>query len=173
MVMYAQGQPDDVLKAFPVLDKPATRVFAERLFPGAEIEEIGDVLLSDAEDPPEGVAYIGCFPGLDIVCNWSLIPDRPSQLDPDVLKASEYPHVYLLAFHAEADWCAYGVWDEGELTKGASERGPEALELGRAMRQEFFGIVTEGEAGIDDADPEMIPVVGYRITRTVPATASA
>jgi hypothetical protein len=204
MVMYADGNPVDVLRAFPVLDKPATRVLVERLFPDAVIEEVGDMLLADAFDPPEDVAYVGCFPGLDVVCGWTLMPDRPSQLDGAVAAASEKRNLFLHAVHADADWCSYGRWHDGELVRAVSvcpdpgvieELGERLdfeepywkgehpadgldlpfhpLELGAAALRDFFGIVPVAEIGNDDVDPEIIPVVGYRITRTVSADAAA
>ena len=88
LIVYSDSSPKDVLRAYPVLDKAATRSLAEKLFPGAQIDEIGDELLADALDPPEHVAYLGCFPGLDLVCAWKIMPDRPSQLDETVLTPS-------------------------------------------------------------------------------------
>jgi hypothetical protein len=197
MVMYAENNPADVLRAFPVLDKPATRAFAERLFPGATVEEIGDLLLADAVDPPDDIAYLGCFPGLDVVCSWRVMPDRPSQVDQAVLDASDKRNVFLHAAHADADWCTSGLWRDGELVRAVSvcpdpgiiedlgeQLGFEQpywkgehptddfdlpfhpLELGAAALSDFFGIVPGQETDMDGVDPEMIPVVGYRITRT-------
>ena len=37
LIVYADSNPKDVLRAYPVLDKPATRDLAERLFPGARV----------------------------------------------------------------------------------------------------------------------------------------
>jgi hypothetical protein len=89
IVMYVDVNPADVLRAYPVLDKPATRGLAERLFPDQSIAEIGDVLLADALNPPEDVAYLGCFPGIDLVCSWRVMPDRPSQLAAELLAVTE------------------------------------------------------------------------------------
>jgi hypothetical protein len=172
-----------------VLDKPATRALAERLFPGADLAEIGDQLLADALNPPEQVAYVGCFPGLDLVCGWTIMPDRPSLLDPAVLAATERSNAYLHAVHADADWCSFGVWRDGVLVRACSA-GPDdglledlgdhlAFErdfwgdgrltaapfaLGQAALHALFGIALPADQHIDDVDPELIPVVGYRIT---------
>jgi hypothetical protein len=182
LIVYSDSSPKDVLRAYPVLDKSATRTFAERLFPGAQIEEIGDELLADALDPPEGVAYLGCFSGLDLVCSWKVMPDRPSLLDPDVRGATERRQTYLYALHADADWCSYGMWRDGELIRAFSA-GPaaDAIEdvgdrlgfegsydtndaLGEAACKAFFGIDTSDDPDLDDVDPGLIPVVGYRVT---------
>ena len=192
IVMYADGNPADVLRAYPVLDKPATRALAERLFPGAALTEIGDQLLLDALSPPEHVAYVGCFPGLDLVCSWSIMPDRPSLLDPAILAATERPNAYLHAVHADAGWCSFGQWRGGTLVRACSAGSADGLledlgdhlaferdfwgddglteapfALGQAALHGLFGIALPPDGHIDDVDPELIPVVGYRVT--VPA----
>jgi len=182
LIVYSDSDPKDVLRAYPVLDKAATKALAEKLFPGADIVEIGDELLADALDPPEQVAYLGCFSGLDLVCNWTIMPDRPSQLDPAVLHATERRQTYLYALHADADWCSYGVWQDGELRRaysacpdpGVIEDVGERLgfeesfetndELGEAACKAFFGIDMSDDPDLDDVDPGLIPVVGYRVT---------
>jgi hypothetical protein len=188
LVIFADGNPIDVLRSYPVLDKPATRTLAERLFPGAKLAEIGDELLVDALDPPADVVYVGCFIGLDLICSWGLTPQRPSELDPVVLGATERRHVYLHAAHSDAGWCSYGVWrdgtrvralsvcadpgileDEGERMSfedtrtDAQQDAQETEELGRRSMQALFGFACE-EDRLDDVDPELIPVVAYRVS---------
>jgi hypothetical protein len=197
LLVFADASPIDVLRSYPVLDKAATRVLVERLFPGAVVEEAGDVLLADALDPPEDVAYVGCFNNLDVVCGWSVVADRPSQLSEDVRNASQRRAVRLVAMHGDADWCMYGVWEHDELTRafsacpdpgvmedvgerlpfeepflstGAAGAGPAGLpfdpdELGKAALRHFFGFSVDGNGGIDDVDPEVIPMVGYHIVK--------
>jgi hypothetical protein len=193
MVVFADASPLDALRAYPVLDKPATRALAERLFPGAVIEEAGDQLLVDALDPPENVAYVGCYPGVDLVCCWGFMPDRPSQLGEAVLNArGERRNVFLYGLHGDADWCTFGIWEGGELKRSLSacpdpgiiedvgehlgfeqqywDHEPfRPLDLGEAALHALLGIVVDGQEKHDDVDPELIPVVGYRITMPVAA----
>lgn len=184
LVVFADGNPIDVLRACPVLDKPATRQLAERLFPGAAIEEIGDQLLVDALNPPEDIAYVGCFGGLDLVCSWRLTPRRPSELDPVVLAATERRHVFLHAAHSDAQWCAYGLWRDGARIRALSVcADPGVLEdegdpldfedgchrerpvaLGDLAMRFMFGFSRTEDDRIDDVDPELIPVVAYRVS---------
>ncbi|WP_433609455.1 DUF6928 family protein [Dactylosporangium sp. CA-139114] len=182
LVAFADGNPIDVLRSCPVLDKPATRALVERLFPGATIEEIGDELLVDALNPPADVVCVGCFSGLDLVCSWGLTPRRPSELDPVVLAASERRNVYLHAAHSDAGWCSYGVWrdgsrvralsvcadpavaeDEGERL-GFEQPGTDPCELSCASMQGLFGFACDDHERMDDVDPELIPVVAYRVS---------
>lgn len=188
LVAFADGNPIDVLRAYPVLDKPATRTLVERLFPGATLEEIGDELLVDALNPPADVVYVGCFTGLDLVCSWRLTPQRPSELDPVVLAATERPNVYLHAAHSDAAWCSYGVWRDGTRLRAMSvcahpgvledegerlpfEAADEPDDLSCRSMQALFGFSCDDGDRIHDVDPELIPVVAYRVGPAV-STAS-
>ncbi|WP_426506655.1 DUF6928 family protein [Dactylosporangium sp. McL0621] len=180
LVAFSDGNPIDVLRSYPVLDKPATRALAERLFPDAHVEEIGDELLVDALNPPADVVFVGCFSGLDLVCSWGLTPRRPSELDPVVLAATERRHVYLHAAHSDAGWCSYGVWRDGSRVRavsvgadpGSSEDEGEPLgfepadpdEISCSSMQGLFGFACDDHDRMDDVDPELIPVVAYRIS---------
>jgi hypothetical protein len=181
LVVFSDGNPIDVLRSYPVLDKPATRLLAERLFPGAELEEIGDELLVDALDPPDGVLTVGSFPGLDIVCSWRLTPRRPSELDPAVLAATERRNVYLHAAHGDAEWCSYGVWRDGARVRALSvcvdpavtedegdplpfEARERPADLTWASMQALFGFACDDHERLDEVDPELIPVVVYRVS---------
>jgi hypothetical protein len=185
LVAFADGNPIDVLRSYPILDKPATRALVERLFPGATIEEIGDRLLIDALDPPEDVAFVGCYPGLDLVSSWRLTPRRPSELPPAVLEASERPHVFLHAANMDSGWCSYAVWRDGARVRARSVGG-DAEDEGEplpfearidddvtcASMQALFGFACDDHERLDDVDPELIPVVGYRISTASFSTAS-
>ncbi|WP_432829653.1 DUF6928 family protein [Dactylosporangium sp. CA-092794] len=181
LVVFADGNPIDVLRSYPVLDKPATRGLVERLFPGARAEEIGDELLVDALNPPADVVCVGCFAGLDLVCGWGLTPRRPSELDPIVLKASSRRNVYLHAAHGDAGWCCYGVWRDGTRLRARCvcadpgiaedegeplgfEAGGDPDDLPCAAMQGLFGFACDDHDRLDDVDPELIPVVVYRIS---------
>ncbi|MGI5237046.1 DUF6928 family protein [Dactylosporangium sp. CA-139066] len=184
IMIFSDGNPVDVLRSYPILDKPATRTLVERLFPGATVEEIGDELLVDALNPPADVAVVGCFAGLDLVCSWGLTPRRPSELDPAVLAATERRNVYLHAAHSDAAWCSYGVWRDGDRVRALSvsadpgvledEGDPlgfepadvDPVELGCVSMQALFGFACDDQDRLDDVDPELIPVVAYRVLST-------
>ena len=207
VVMYADTNPIDVLRAAPVLDRSATLVLVSQLFPGDEVAEIGDALLADAINPAEGVVYIGCFPGLDIVCGWQLVTERPSEATERIVTGPDRRTAYLHAMHTVVDWCTFAIWTEGALVRGLSvsagsgivedvgdrlafeepywagerEECPDdegahplafhPVALGRAALHALFGFRIEGHEEIDDVDPEIVPLVGYRVTPAVAAAA--
>jgi hypothetical protein len=104
----------------------------------AEIEEVGAALPADGLNPPEGMAYVGCFPDLDPVRSLSISPGKVYEDIGDPLSF------------------------EPPLRTGG--RRPDPLALGRTALHAFFGFRLEGTDSVDDVDPEVIPLVGYRIS---------
>jgi hypothetical protein len=204
VVMYADTNPIDVLRAAPVLDRSATVALVERLFPGEAVTEVGDALLADAINPAEGVVYVGCFPGLDIVCGWQLVRERPSESTERIVAGPTRRMAYLHAMHTGVDWCTFAIWTDGALVRGLSvsagsgivedlgdrltfeepywageredcpdDEGAHPLAyhpvaLGREALHALFGFRIEGHEEIDDVDPEIVPLVGYRMAQ-IPA----
>jgi uncharacterized protein DUF6928 len=120
MVLYADGEIRPVLQAPPPLDREATRVLVERLYPAARLTQTEDGCLGVA-NPPEGQIYAGCFPGLTIVCSSDVALDHPSQLDARFLAEGGGRTTYLHATHSVVDWFAYGIWAaDGSLQRSLS-----------------------------------------------------
>jgi hypothetical protein len=190
IVAYTDSIATDVLRAAPVLDRDATRALVDRLFPDLEIEPIGDELLCHALNPAEDVAYAGSFPGLDLVCSWQLVADRPSRAAGRVLAGPARRSVVLHAMHGSVDWCSFGVWLDGRLVRSlsasprsgivedAGDRLPFEAEywrpegaplpvrpmaLGERALYELLGLRCDCEADLDDVDPEIVPMLAYRV----------
>jgi hypothetical protein len=187
IVAYGEDDVQHVLRAAPVLDRPATAKLVRKVFPDNRIDDAGDALLIDALNPPKDIAYIGCFPDLDLVCSWLLVGDRPSELAKRCLWAASGPNVYLHNLDG-VDWLAFAHWSDGELVRSlclapkdgitenvgdplpfeapfwASDHRVTPLELGEEALHAFFGFRLDGMRSVDDVDPEVIPLVGYRIS---------
>jgi hypothetical protein len=120
MVLYADGDIRPILQAAPPLDRVATRGLVERLYPAARLTQIEDGCL-DVANPPDGVIYAGCLPGLTIVCTSDVALDHPSRLDQRFLAEGRDRTIYLHAMHSVVDWFAYGIWaPDGLLTRSLS-----------------------------------------------------
>ena len=57
LIVYADGDPRQVLRSSPAMDRPAARDLVRRLFPEHAIEETGDADLIDVLSPDLGRAY--------------------------------------------------------------------------------------------------------------------
>jgi hypothetical protein len=188
-VIVAHGDADiqHVLRAAPVLDRPGTLELVGTVFPEMQLDEVGDALLLDSLDPPDGAVYAGCFPDLDLLCTRLLVGERPSETVKRYPRPHHRPNTYLLVLDSDTSWCAFGMLREGELVRSLSvtpervyenigdplpfelpfcegEREPDPLALGEEALHAFFGFRLQGMDSVDDVDPEVIPLVGYRIS---------
>ncbi len=175
-----------VLRAAPVLDRTGTMELVRKTFPEAQIDGAGDALLADSLDPADGMAYVGCFPDLDLVCSWLLMGERPSEAV-NGRRSPQRPHTYLHSLDLATKWCAFAVWCDGNLVRSLSvsprrvyedlgdplpfeapfrsgKREPDPVALGEEALYAFFGFRLEPADTVDDVDPEVIPLVGYRIS---------
>ncbi len=120
IVMFAEGQVRPVLAAVPALDREATVDLVRRLYPGRELTPLDDRTLEDG-NPPHGLVYAGCFPGLTVVCTADVALERPSELNERFRAEGRGRTTYLHAMHSVVDWCAFAVWSsEGNLERSLS-----------------------------------------------------
>lgn len=188
IVAYGESDVVHVLRAAPVLDRRATAELVRKAFPDNQIGEVGGALLFDCLDPPADIAYVGCFRGLDLICSWQLVGQRPSEAARRCLAPARLPNVYLHAMDSSTDWCAFAQWTDGGLVRSlslapddgvaenlgdllpfeapfwAGDIDLDAMALGEEALHAFFGFRLAGMATVDDVDPEVIPLVGYRIS---------
>jgi hypothetical protein len=67
MLVYADDNARDALRARPALDREATTKLVGELFPEEKLEPLehdGDLSYTS---PPDGEVHIGCFPGVAVV----------------------------------------------------------------------------------------------------------
>lgn len=119
ILAYADKDAREVLRGGPTLDRAAARDLVGRLFPGWRVDQVFDGSLDDGY-PPEGVTYVGCFPGLEVICDQRLAVERPSELDRRLVEASVDRRMYLHAMHSVVDWLAFAVWEDTRLVRSLS-----------------------------------------------------
>lgn len=152
MVIYADGDVGAVLRSRPKLDRDATRALVGRLYsaPAYQVTEVEDGSLDQA-NPPDGLVYAGCFPGLAIVCTGDVALDHPSQLDDGFREVAAGRTVYLHAMHSVVDWFAYAIWGTDGTLRRALSLSPDSgiLEnIGEPLA--FEASYWAGEQALDD-----------------------
>ncbi|WBQ06543.1 DUF6928 family protein [Kribbella sp. CA-293567] len=160
MLLYADGNVAEVLRAHPEPDRVATRALVERLHPGAQLTELADGDLSQNANPPDGLVYAAVFPGLTIVCTGEVALDRPSTLPAKYLAEAGGRTVYLHAMHSVVDWFAYAVWTpDGKLRRSLSlaPDGGVFENLGDPLPFEQTYWAGEHALEADDDDPYPLP----------------
>lgn len=119
MVITCDGDPRDLLKAKPVLDRDASEALARRLFPKSKLKAIEDTDLHST-CPRGSRLVIGVFPGMTIVAAEELTVDHPSRLPEHLRTHSGHEWAYLHLVHSVVNWFAYGIWRRGELVRSLS-----------------------------------------------------
>ena len=136
MLVYAQGNVPQLLRASPRLDPAATEAFTKVLFPHATIERFpSDVDLSNT-CPRGSDIHCGCFEGVAVVAAEEFGGDYPSKLSQHFLDVAKGRDVYLHAMHSVVDWFAYAVWRNGVLQRSLSV-SPEGILEDVGNRFEF------------------------------------
>lgn len=119
MIAFCDGDAGAALRLRPGLDREASRLLVQSLFPSDKFSPAQDSTLAEAY-PRGREVFAGVFPSLSIVSAAEFAPDRPSKLDGRYLKPGAGRFVYLHAMHSVVDWFAYAVWKDGVLIRSLS-----------------------------------------------------
>ncbi len=119
MLVYSDGRARELLSAKPVLDRPATAAFAQRLFPTEKLTPLEDGSLAWT-NPDDDEIVVGCFDGVRVVAAMELGIDYPSRLPPQFVQAGDRGTIHLHAMHSVVDWFAFGIWRAGRLQRSLS-----------------------------------------------------
>jgi hypothetical protein len=153
ILAYADGDPREVLRGRPTLDRAAALDLVGWVFPGRKVEQVFDGSLDDGY-PEEGIANAGCFPGLELVCERNLQIDRPSQLDPRLLQASAGRRLYLHMMHSMVDWAAFALWEDTRLIRSLSLAPDTGVVEDIGAPLPFEAPFWAGEHADPDPDPD-------------------
>lgn len=143
-----------VLAERPVLDRAATDLLAQALFPQEPLEALSDADLAST-NPPDEQLLIGCFPGVTIVSAHEFAIDRPSELPQRFLQAAGARTVVLHAMHSVVDWFAFAVWRGGKLERSLSLTPDDGIleNIGPKMAFELPFWNGEHPVDVDDGEP--------------------
>jgi hypothetical protein len=108
-------------------DPERTAAMMRRLFPGGRLDPAPGSELWRGCYAPDGGAYAGSWPGLDVVCDRRVMFDRPSQLPPELVAATAGRRTVLHASHSVVDWLAFAVWEDGRLIRSLSIAPDEGI----------------------------------------------
>jgi hypothetical protein len=154
MVFYAEQDVPSVLRGPPALDRAATELLVDRLFPGREVTALEDVSLLDG-DPPDGHVHAAVWPGASVVCTGEVGVDRPSTVDPRFIEAGAGRRIYLHAMHSVVDWFAFAVWEpDGNLRRALSLSPDGGIEENVGEPLPFERPFWAGDRPADDPDDE-------------------
>lgn len=120
LLVYADDDVPGLLQQVGAADLEQTSVMMRRLYPSCEIEDTDGSDLYEGVYPPDGTAYAGSWPGVEIICDQRVMIDFPSQLPRHLVAASAGRRLVLHAMHSVVDWLAFAVWEDGRLIRSLS-----------------------------------------------------
>ncbi|MEV6325924.1 hypothetical protein AB0M45_32875 [Nocardia sp. NPDC051787] len=120
MLVHADTDPIPVLRSTPVLDRVAANEAATQLFPGRSIDVVENRLLGELGIPDRGLVYIGCYPGVRMVCGSGVYTELPSRLPPHLIDAKPGRRVYAHSMYSVTDSLAFALWENDILTRSLS-----------------------------------------------------
>jgi hypothetical protein len=106
MLVYADTDVREALKASPPLDREATLRLANSLFASDKLISVADGILGWYTFPPEDEIHIGSFIGFPIGVATDFGIDYPSRLPERFLRLGASQTIYLHAMHSVVDWFA-------------------------------------------------------------------
>jgi hypothetical protein len=116
---YFNGDPKEVLKANPKLNRTASREHAEGLLLDVALKEKEDGTL-EFLNPSKREVYVGDYGDLKIIAHEALGVNRLSQVDPRWYSPALGSTAYLHATHSVIDWFAFARWHNGTLVRALS-----------------------------------------------------
>lgn len=152
-VAYFDDDPKAVLGKAPELDRDASRVLAEQLFPDATIDAEDDGELS-LLNPDGKQVFAGCYGGLQIVAHDELANDYPSKIDPRWVDPARGFTAYVHATHSVVDWFAFGLWRDGNLIRSLSVSPDNGIQEQFGDPLPFETPYWQGQHSVEDDDGE-------------------
>jgi len=159
LMMYADGDPAEILRSRPKLDREASVALVSRLFGDARFVQGEDKSLCFA-CPPGNDVLAACFPGLTIIAAGELAVDFPTQTDQRFLDFAQGRTVYIHLMHSVVDWFAYAVWRDGTWLRSLSVSPDSRVmeDIGERRAFEFPFWSGERPAVDPDDDPDDYPL---------------
>lgn len=120
--------PAAVLRAHPDPDPAAAWALARQLHPGLDIAPTTRGTLDHHAGPDIDEVFLGCYPGLTLLCSAQAIRARPTGLPELLVRPLASEHMYMVAFDTARGWGAFAHWERGELRRAFSSTRWNILE---------------------------------------------
>lgn len=153
--------PVGVLRGRPDPDPGAAAALAGELYAEHDVRPIMVGTLHGCAGPDRDEVYIGCYPGLTVVCTAEAALVRPTRLPDLLVRPLASEHTYLVSFDATLHWGAFAHWERGEFRRSFSSTRVDILENeGLPMvweRTYWAGEHPVPRQGGDHPEPQSLP----------------
>ncbi|MFF2087957.1 DUF6928 family protein [Nocardia sp. NPDC058176] len=122
------ADPAGVLRGRPDPDPVAAAALAGQLYAEHDVRPIMIGTLHGCAGPDRDEVYIGCYPGLTVVCTAEAALVRPTKLPDLLVRPLASEQTYLVSFDAKLHWGAFAHWERGEFRRSFSSTRVDILE---------------------------------------------
>lgn len=120
--------PAAVLRTHPDPDPTAAWALARQLYPDLDITPTTRGTLEHHAGPEPDRIYLGCYPGLTLLCSAAATRPRPTGIPKLLVRPLASEHTYLVAFDIARGWGAFAHWERGEPRRAFSSTRLNILE---------------------------------------------
>ncbi|MBF6062194.1 hypothetical protein IU500_09535 [Nocardia terpenica] len=120
--------PAAVLREYPDPDPEAALALAKQLNPDSDVVPAASGTLKVWAGPNPRSVYIGCFPGVTVVCTGQAMLTRPTTLPELLVRPLASEHTYLISYDIPRGWGAFAHWERGEFRRAFSATRVDILE---------------------------------------------
>ncbi|WP_067574045.1 DUF6928 family protein [Nocardia acidivorans] len=155
------SDPVGVLRAHPGPDPEAAWALARQLHPDRDVVPAASGTMKVWAGPGPESIYIGCYPGVTVVCSTQAALPRPTKLPELLVRPLASEHTYLVSYDLSLGWGAFAEWERGEFRRSFSASRVNILEdegMPRVWERPYWA----GEHPIElepgeMADPQLLP----------------
>lgn len=152
MLVYSDGDVSEKLKSNPVLDRVATDMLVQKLFPNENLQVIEDGNLSYT-CPPNNQIFAGSFEGFSILAAKEFGIDYPTKIDNRFIDSASKKIIYLHAMHSVVDWFAFAKWENGKIVRSLSISPDSGVMENFGEKLSFEKAYWEGKHPVGDDYP--------------------
>ncbi|MRH91396.1 hypothetical protein GFY24_28810 [Nocardia sp. SYP-A9097] len=155
------SDPVGVLRAHPGPDPAAAWALARQLHPDRDVVPAASGTMKVWAGPDPESIYIGCYPGVTVVCSTRAALPRPTKLPELLVRPLASEHTYLVSYDLSLGWGAFAEWERGEFRRSFSASRVNILE-DEGMPQVWERPYWAGEYPIELepgelTDPQLLP----------------
>ncbi|GAA5066131.1 DUF6928 family protein [Nocardia callitridis] len=120
--------PLAVLRAHHDSDPDAALALAKQLHPDRTVRPTTTGTLAGCAGPDLDEVFIGCYPGVTVVCSAQAARVHPTELPESLIRPLASEHTYLVSFDVTHGWGAFAHWERGEFRRSFSSTRVYILE---------------------------------------------
>ncbi len=120
LLAFSEGDIRPALLGATRSDPAEAEELVRVVLPGFDVAPVEEMTLWEGVNPAEDVTYATVLAGADLVCDWRLVLDRPSELADHLLQAADGRRIIMHGMHSVVDWLCFAVWEDGRLIRSLS-----------------------------------------------------